>query len=174
MSPLESLAHRIADTTAIDTVADPARSSAYDKLVAPPAVDDLLGGAWLGHRVHPIAVQAPLGAWFMAVLLDLVDGEKHAAAVDTLLATGCVAALPSIVAGAHDMATTTGGQTRVAIVHAGVMDVSLGLFTGAWIKHRRGDRRAARRWAITGAAVAGAGAYLGGHLVYRMGVGVED
>lgn len=174
MSPLESLAHRIADTRSIDAVADLARSSAHDKLVTPQVLDDLLGGAWLGHRVHPIAAQAPLGAWFMAVLLDLVDGEKHAAAVDTLLATGCAAALPTIVAGAHDLGTTSGARTRVAVVHAGVMDVSLGLFAGAWIKHRRGDRRAARRWALAGAAVAGTGAYLGGHLVYRMGVGVED
>jgi uncharacterized membrane protein len=174
MNPLESLAHRVAGATAIDTVADPARSSAHDTLVARPALDALLGGAWLGHRVHPVAAQAPLGAWFMAVLLDLADGEKHAAAVDTLLAAGCAAALPTLLAGVHDMATTTGEQTRVAVVHAGVMDVSLGLFAGAWIKHRRGDRRAARRWALTGAAVAGAGAYLGGHLVYRMGVGVED
>ena len=42
MNPLESLAHRVAAATAIDTVADPARSSAHDKLVDPPALDALL------------------------------------------------------------------------------------------------------------------------------------
>ncbi len=137
-------------------------------------LDDALGGAWLGHRVHPVVVQVPMGAWLMAVLLDLADGEKHAAAVDTLLATGCVAAIPTAITGAHDLATTTGAATRVAVVHAGVMDAALGLFAMAWVKHRRGDRRAARRLALAGAGVAGAGAYLGGHLVYRLGVGVDE
>ena len=174
MSLLESVARRIEDAEAFDPVADVVRDATYALVVAPPALDRLLGGEWLGHRVHPVAVQAPMGAWLMAVLLDLVDGEKHAAAVDALLLTGCVTAVPTAITGAHDLATTTGAATRVAVVHAGVMDAALGLFAVAWIKHRRGDRRAARRLALAGAGVAGAGAYLGGHLVYRLGVGVED
>ena len=174
MSLLESVARRIEDADALDATADLARSTAHDTLVEPAALDALLGGAWLGHRVHPVAAQVPLGAWGMAVLLDLVGGEKHAAAVDLLLATGCLAALPTALTGAHDLGTTSGSDTRVALVHAGTMDASLGLFAVAWIKHRRGDRRAARRLALAGTVVAGAGAYLGGHLVYRLGVGVED
>lgn len=174
MSLFESLARRIEDAEALDVVADYTRASTRDKLVAPSVLDDLLGGRWLGHRVHPIAAQVPMGAWLMAVLLDLADGEEHAAAVDTLLITGCLAALPTALAGAHDLATTSGAATRVAVTHAGAMDVSLGLFAMAWVRHRRGDRRTARRLALAGATVAGAGAYLGGHLVYRLGVGVDE
>jgi uncharacterized membrane protein YfcA len=110
----------------------------------------------------------------MAVLLDLTGSEKHSAAVDTLLLTGCLAALPTAIGGAHDLATTSGRETRVAVVHALVMDVVLGLFTAAWLKRRRGDKKAARRLAVGGAALAGAGAYLGGHMVYRLGVGVDE
>lgn len=174
MSLLETLARRIEDADGLDTAADLARSTAHDRLVAPATVDALLGGAWLGHRVHPVAAQVPLGAWGMAVLLDLAGSERYAAAVDTLLATGCLAALPTALTGAHDLGTTSGSATRVALVHAGTMDASLGLLAIAWVKHRRGDRRAARRLALSGIAVAGAGAWLGGHLVYRLGVGVED
>ncbi|KRF37656.1 DUF2231 domain-containing protein [Nocardioides sp. Soil805] len=174
MSLLESVARRIEDADALDAAADLARSTAHERLVEPSTLDAVLGGAWLGHRVHPVAAQVPLGAWGMAVLLDLVDGEKHAAAVDTLLATGCLAALPTALTGAHDLGTTTGSDTRVVLVHAGTMDASLGLFAVAWIKHRRGDRRGARRLALAGTVVAGAGAWLGGHLTYRLGVGVED
>lgn len=174
MSPLESLARRIEGATSLDTVADYARSSAHDKLVAPPALDALLGGSWLGHRVHPALMVVPLGAWTSAVLLQVVDKERHAASVESLLLTGCLTALPTAVTGAHDYGTTSGDESRVGIVHAASMEVALGFFAGAWVKHRRGDRRAARRLALWGAAAAGAGAYLGGHLSYRLGVGVED
>ena len=126
-------------------------------------------GAGSGHPTSSMSA-----ADLMAVLLDLVDGEKHAAAVDALLLTGCVAAVPTAITGAHDLATTTGAATRVAIVHAGTMDVTLALFSMAWVRHRRGNRRGARRLAVAGVATAGVGAYLGGHLVYRLGVGVED
>ncbi|HXH80333.1 DUF2231 domain-containing protein [Nocardioides sp.] len=170
----ESIARRIEDAEALDAIADKLRASAHDKLVDPPAVHAFFNGDWLGHRVHPISAQAPIGAWSMAVLLDLIGSEKHAAAVDTLLLTGCLAALPTAIAGAHDLATTSGRETRVAVVHALVMDVTLGLFTAAWLKRRRGDKKAARRLAVGGAVMAGAGAYLGGHLVYRLGVGVGE
>jgi uncharacterized membrane protein len=174
MSLLESFARRIEDARVLDPLADYSRSLSQDKFNDSSTLDDLLGGEWLGHRVHPVAVQVPMGAWLMAVLLDLVDGEKHAAAVDALLLTGCVTAVPTAITGAHDLATTTGAATRVAIVHAGTMDVTLALFSMAWVRHRRGNRRGARRLALAGVATAGVGAYLGGHLVYRLGVGVED
>lgn len=174
MSLLESLARRIEDAEVLDPLADYSRDLSRDTFHDSPALDDLLGGGWLGHRVHPVLVQLPLGAWSMAVLLDLVDGEKHAAAVDALLVAGCVAYFPAALTGAHDLATTTGPATRVAITHAASMDIAVGLFAMAWVRHRRGDRRGARRLALAGTAVAGAGAYLGGHLVYRLGVGVED
>jgi uncharacterized membrane protein len=169
----EQAVRRIERSDGIDVVARRVRAVAHDALVDPPAVDHLLGGAWLGHRVHPLAVQAPLGAWMMATLLDLTGSEKHAAAVDALLLTGCVSALPTAITGAHDLATTSGSQTRVALVHALTMDGAVGLFVAALVKRRRGDRRTARRLALAGIGVAGAGAYLGGHLVYRMGVGVD-
>lgn len=169
----ETLTRRIEAATGLDPVAERFRSGAHDALVAEATLDGLLGGDWLGHRVHPVAAQVPMGAWLMAVLLDLADSERHAAAVDALLLTGCVTALPTALTGAHDLATTSGPQTRVALVHAIVMDATLGLFATAWVKRRRGDRRAARRLALAGAALAGTGAYLGGHMVYRLGVGVD-
>ena len=170
----ELAVRRIERAEGIDVVAGRVRAAAHDALVAPSAVDHLLGGGWLGHRVHPLAAQAPLGAWLMATLLDLTGSDKHAAAVDTLLLTGCVSALPTVLTGAHDLATTSGSRTRVALVHAITMDATLGLFLAALVKRRRGDWRTARRLALAGTAVAGAGAYLGGHLVYRMGVGVDE
>ncbi len=173
VSRAEQAVRRIERAEGIDALADRVRAGAQDALVAPPGLDRLLGGDWLGHRVHPVAAQVPLGAWLMATLLDVTGSEKHAAAVDALLLTGCLSALPTAITGAHDLATTSGSETRVALVHAIAMDATLALFVTALVKRRRGDRRAARRLALAGTALAGAGAYLGGHLVFRMGVGVE-
>ncbi|HEX8781260.1 MAG TPA: hypothetical protein VF728_08860, partial [Nocardioides sp.] len=99
MSVLESVAREIEDTRALDRWAGFAREKTHEALVAPDALDALLGGDWLGHRVHPVAAQAPLGAWMMATLLDLIGAEKHDAAVDTLLLTGILTALPTAITG---------------------------------------------------------------------------
>jgi uncharacterized membrane protein len=173
-SMAELAVRRIEEADGLDVVAKHVRAAAHDALVDPPAADQLLGGAWLGHRVHPLAVQVPVGAWTMATLLDVTDSDRHAGAVDALLLTGCVSALPAIITGAHDLATTSGEQTRVALVHALTMDAALGLFVTALAKRRRGDRRGARRLVLAGTAVTAAGAYLGGHMVYRLGVGVDE
>lgn len=170
----ELAVRRIERAEGIDVVARRVRAAAHDALVDPPAVDRLLGGDWLGHRVHPLSAQVPMGAWMMATLLDLIGSDNHATAVDALLVTGCLSALPTALTGAHDLATTSGSETRVALVHAITMDATLGLFVTALIKRRRGNRRTARRLALAGTVVAGAGAYLGGHLVFRMGVGVDE
>ena len=81
-------------------------------------------------------------------------------------------ALPTAAAGAHDLATTSDAQSRVGLVHAVSMDAALALYTAALVRRRRG-KGSGRMLMLAGAAVAGAGAYLGGHLVYRMGVGVS-
>ena len=173
MNVLESLTRNLEAAEALDRWADLVRRKAHAALVEPDALDSLLGGDWLGHRVHPVAAQVPMGAWLMATLLELTGSGRNDAAVDTLLLTGIVTALPTAVTGAHDLGTTTGASTRVAVVHAATMYGTLGLFTASWWGRRRGDRRRARRLAVAGTAVAGAGAYLGGHLVYRLGVGVD-
>lgn len=174
MNVLESITRRIEEADGIEPAARQFRSTAQPVLVEPRLLDDVLGGAWLGHPFHPVAAQVPIGAWLMATLLSVTDSERHAGAVQALLLTGCLSALPTALSGAHDLATTSGPATRVGLVHAATMDVTLALFTVAFVKQRRGDRRKARRLAVAGLLTAGAGAYLGGHLAYRLGVGVAD
>lgn len=172
-APLESLARRIEHARGLAGPADRVRESAHDTLVSNERLDWLLGGDWLGHRVHPVAAQVPMGAFMMATLLDLAGTEEHARAVDALTLVGILSALPTALTGAHDLATTDGGATRVALVHAAGMDATLLLFLAAHHARRRGDRRKGRRRALLGTAVASGSAYLGGHMVYRLGVGVR-
>src|SRR5690349_9067538 len=53
---------------------------------------DALRGLWLGHPVHPVLVQVPIGAWTSAGVLDLLPGESRAAR--RLVALGLVSAVP--------------------------------------------------------------------------------
>ncbi|GAB2768262.1 hypothetical protein GCM10027072_79070 [Streptomyces bullii] len=41
---------------------------------------DLLHGRWLGHPVHPLMVQVPIGSWLSAAVLDLRLGGGGVAA----------------------------------------------------------------------------------------------
>lgn len=36
---------------------------------------DVLHGRWLGHPVHPLMVQVPIGTWMSAAVLDLRPGR---------------------------------------------------------------------------------------------------
>src|SRR3712207_3006641 len=87
---------RITDVPALDKAADPARK-AVQGLLKPGAVKDLLHGTWLGHPVHPVLVQVPVGSWVSAGLLDAVPRLRPAATV--LIGTGVAAARPAAMSG---------------------------------------------------------------------------
>jgi hypothetical protein len=69
--------------------------------IRPGRIRDALHGVWLGHPLHPVLVQLPVGAWLSASALDLLVPRADAAA-RRLVAAGLVAAAPAVVAGAVD------------------------------------------------------------------------
>src|SRR5215510_11638956 len=36
-------------------------------------LDNLLNGTWLGHPLHPVITDVPIGAWTVALLLDGIE-----------------------------------------------------------------------------------------------------
>ena len=38
-------------------------------------VKDALSGTWLGHALHPLLTDLPIGTWTSAVLLDWLGGQ---------------------------------------------------------------------------------------------------
>ncbi|HZC72633.1 MAG TPA: DUF2231 domain-containing protein [Jatrophihabitans sp.] len=133
-------------------------------------VAELLRGRPLGHPLHPAAVVLPIGAWTSAIAADLL---REPAAARKLTALGCVTALPAALAGALDWATTDGAQRRVGAVHAVVNGSALVCFTLSWRARRRGRRVRGFLDSLAGAGLVTAGAWLGGHLAYSQGVGVD-
>ncbi|MCQ1946141.1 MULTISPECIES: Rieske 2Fe-2S domain-containing protein [unclassified Arthrobacter] len=136
-----------------------------------PAVRDVLHGVPLGHPLHPLMIVVPLGAWVSAAVLDVLPGNERAAR--TLVGVGVAAAGPTALAGAADFSQLDTEQRRTGIVHQGANALAVGLYSASWLVRGRGRTGLGRVLAFTGLAVTGAGGFLGGHLSYRQGAGVN-
>ena len=164
MGPRDLVA-KLEDLEILDGVSD-ALARAVNSVAA--RFKSLLSGTWLGHALHPALTDVPIGCWTGAVTLDLIGGERSAGAVDPLVGLGVLATLPSAVTGLNDWADSYGGERRLGLIHAAVNAAALGLFTASLISDRR-----ARQLRLLGFATVSIGAYLGGHLTYAKGLGVD-
>src|SRR4051794_28117959 len=98
----------------LDKVVTPTRKIARSLPRGP--VRDALHGVWLGHPLHPALVQASVGAWMSAGVLDLwPDGDR---AARRLAGFGLLAAAPAVLAGSADWSEQHQQQMRVGVVHA--------------------------------------------------------
>jgi nitrite reductase/ring-hydroxylating ferredoxin subunit/uncharacterized membrane protein len=138
---------------------------------------DLLHGTWLGHPLHPVLTDVTIGAWLCGVFLDAVavmKGDRGAArAADTLIAAGCVSAVPTALAGLADYSTIDKPASKAATLHALLNEVNLALFVLSLIERRHGSRRRGLFYSTLAAGLTLAAAWLGGHLVYGHNVGVD-
>jgi nitrite reductase/ring-hydroxylating ferredoxin subunit len=168
---LRQLLTRIERARALDGISD--RLQAVVQTVAQPqAVQDALHGVWLGHPLHPVLVQVPVGAFLSAAVLDLVPGGRKAAT--TLIAVGTASAPPAIAAGWLDWSQMTRDRRRLGLVHATANAIAVGLYIGSLAARLNGRSGRGRALSFAGLSVAGAGAYLGGHLAYAQGGGMNQ
>jgi len=167
---LETTAARIEQASFLDPVAD-VIAGIVTRVIPKGPARDVASGAFLGHPLHPLLVTVPIGSWLSASLLDLTGGDAKAA--KRLVLAGTLAAVPTAITGANDWSKTTGPQRRVGLVHAALNDVALGSYAASWAARRHGKRVKGAVLALVGASAVGAAGWLGGHLAYRMGVGVE-
>lgn len=168
------LAAPLAEASWLDRPAGALQHGVGRVVPAGSARKDALSGTWLGHALHPMLTDIVVGAWTSALLLDLAGGQQAQPAADALVAAGVLAALPTAASGLADWADTQGRARRIGAVHAAGNAVALvlnGLSLGA---RRRGDRTAARALSGAGFGAAAFSAWLGGHLSYAEGVGVNQ
>lgn len=156
--------------TGLDRVGEPLRRAV--EAVLPGRLRDFLHGVWLGHPLHPVAVQLTVGAWLSAAVLDALPRTDRATTV--LVGVGTVTAVPAAVAGLNDWASLSREQQRVGLAHAAANTIALALYTGSLAARLSGDHRTGRRLAYAGLATAGLGAYIGGHLSYYQAAGVNQ
>ncbi len=168
---LRQMLSRIEQARALDTVSDKLQA-AVQTAAKPQGVRDLLHGTWLGHPLHPVLVQAPVGAFISAAVLDLVPGARRAAT--TLIGFGTAAAVPAMAAGLMDWSEMTRDRRRVGLVHAAANTVALSLYIGSLAARFSGRPMRGKALAFAGLSVAGGSAYLGGHLAYAQGGGMNQ
>jgi len=152
-------------------------AGAYERTgTAGRKVQNFLHGVWLGHPLHAVTTDVPLGAWTATAVLDAMEasGRKDCrAGADVALSVGLAGAGVSALAGLTDWHVTDGRPRRVGIVHGLMNIVSAGLYTASLITRKQGNRSAGRALAYTGFAMSLAAAYLGGSLVYGQQIGVN-
>jgi nitrite reductase/ring-hydroxylating ferredoxin subunit/uncharacterized membrane protein len=126
---------------------------------------DLLHGRQLGHALHPVAVDLPIGFWTSAWALDLVGARKSARVLTGL---GCASAVLAVASGTADWSATDGRERRLGFLHGALNVTALACQTAALM-----SRRHYRLWSWTGSAITTTAAYLGGELVFGRGMMVD-
>jgi nitrite reductase/ring-hydroxylating ferredoxin subunit/uncharacterized membrane protein len=184
---LRDLYENLGDQPWLDGIADvvqPAVRGFFDALgPARRSVKNFLHGTWLGHPLHPVITDLPIGAWTTTLLLDALDsgddgrdrggraGLRRAA--DASLALGLAGAIGSAVTGLTDWSETDSRPRRVGVAHALLNSSATLLFAASLVSRRRGRRSAGRSLAVTGYLAACAAGYLGGELVSHEQIGVD-
>ncbi len=150
------------------------------KLVGNPgrALKTFVHGTWLGHPLHPVLTDIPIGAWTIAVLFDLsyLIERSHGwvSAADVTIFIGLLAAVASAVAGYTDWSDTFGRERRVGIAHGLLNTLVILLYLISFIlRVGGGSRGLAILLAYAGYLVLLAAAFLGGDLVFGIGTGVN-
>ncbi|HEY5362412.1 MAG TPA: Rieske 2Fe-2S domain-containing protein [Streptosporangiaceae bacterium] len=172
MSKLHDLVRRAERIEGLDRIARPL-VRVVSPAVRPRAVRNLLSGTYVGHPLHPMLTDLPIGAWGMSAVLDTVGGPGAEAAADLLVKVGVAAAVPTAASGLNDWSDTYGRETRAGLVHAMAMTAALSLYVASAAARTRGSRRGGKALGLAGLGVLLAGGYLGGHLTFVHGVNVN-
>ncbi|MCB5176047.1 DUF2231 domain-containing protein [Microvirga lenta] len=139
-----------------------------------------LHGTWFGHPVHPMFVTIPIGTWTLALGLDTLDAigvrpdGGYGRAADIAVQAGAAGAVAAAATGLADWQQTHGRSRRVGLTHALINSTALGLQLTSIALRRRGRRKEGRLATAAAWGFMFAGAYLGGHLVYRRRQGVDQ
>ncbi len=167
---------RIAGLDPLDQPAKALGKAVRDAIPAGP-VKDALSGTWLGHALHPLLTDLPIGTWTSAVLLDWLGGDAGKPAADRLIGLGIAFTAPAVATGMTEWADSEVGDDhvrRVGLVHAAANVGATALFGASLAARRGGARGTGKLLALAGAGVLGASGYLGGHLAYAKGIGVDQ
>lgn len=135
-----------------------------DALVAGEGRRKLLQGDWLGHAVHPIMTDVPIGLWMSATVLDVVGGERSRPAAELLVAGGLAASLPTALAGWAEWHRGARSEKRIGVVHALANVAAVGLYGASLAARRQGRHLTGVALGMAGGGAMGVGGYLGGHL----------
>jgi uncharacterized membrane protein len=155
-----------------DRLVGPLRSATG--VVARGRRGEALRGEWLGHALHPLATDLPLGCWISSTVLDIVGGRSAAPASRRLVGMGLVFLPLTALSGMADWNELEDPpRRRVGAIHAvGNTMVAL-VYLTSWRRRRDGRQFAGMMYGLVGGVLAFGTGYLGGHLSFARGSSVE-
>ena len=135
-------------------------------------VQNFLNGSWLGHPVHAVVTDVPIGALTVSIVADVI-GQPIVADVSLLL--GVLAMVASAVTGAADYTEVDGTARDRATVHSVVMVLSLVLYAISLVirSGSPADRLAPIVISVFAYLLLLVGGAIGGDLVYLIGTHVN-
>lgn len=140
-----------------------------------PAIRDLLIGRWLGHPLHAVLTDAPIGILFLVIVFDVI-GQPEAA--EWALGIGILAMLGAALAGFADYADTDGKARERATLHSSLMLTALVVYLVSFVLRLppSGNQLFATPapagpiiLSIVAFLIVAAAAYVGGDVVYVLG-----
>ena len=136
-----------------------------------------------GHPVHPMLIGFPLGLLVTAVLFDLIHlvtgGPRWTEVAFYMIGAGIIGGIAAAVPGWIDWLAIPRGTRakRVGLAHGVGNMVVLALFVLSWLLRRPQPAEPPTESvvaALAGAVLLVVTGWLGGELVDRLGVGVDD
>jgi len=171
----------VVDQPWLTQIADPLSSAVHNVYEAAGdtgrQLKNLAHGVWLGHPLHPVFTDIPLGAWTTALVLDAAEGatgdRNCGRAADMAVGLGIAGALGAAVTGLTDWSETDGHAKKVGLVHGLLNLTATALYATSLVMRRNGQRSAGRALGLAGFVTTCTAAYLGGDLVYHERIGVS-
>lgn len=168
----QQVIERLEDLESLDRLARPL-AQAVSRLTRPTTAMNALSGTWLGHPLHPVLTDVPIGSRVAATALELFGGPSAKKAAKQLVGLGVLAAAPTALSGWSDWSDTYGAEQRVGLAHA-LDNLRAVLWRSAsYAAERRGHHRRGLLFSFAGLGAMSGTAYLGGHLSYVRGIGVN-
>jgi nitrite reductase/ring-hydroxylating ferredoxin subunit/uncharacterized membrane protein len=163
----------------LEPIADrvqPAIAAALDGPIG-PKVANILHGTWLGHPLHVILTDVPLGCWTAAAVFDFLEAagsRRLGRGADGAIMLGLLGAAGTAVTGLADWSKIGGGEARrIGLAHGLLNTTATACYIASlWLRHNHA-RRAGRKFAFAGLFISAVAGYLGGHLVYKERLGVD-
>ena len=139
-----------------------------------PRLVGALRGERVGHAVHPLLTDFPLGSFLSATLLDLFGGRRSRPAATGLIAFGVAMTLPTAASGLAEWSSAGTASRRVGVVHAAVNTTAASFYAASLVARLVGHHRRGVGLALVGGGAAWIGGYLGGHLSLVRKIGTAD
>jgi nitrite reductase/ring-hydroxylating ferredoxin subunit/uncharacterized membrane protein len=141
-------------------------------------VQDALNGVWLGHPLHPVITDIPVGAWTTALLFDIAciirRKRKYRDAAEVAIGLGIAGSALAAITGLADWKDIKGKDRRAGIVHATLNAIVASLYTGSLIARRKRARGLGQGLGMLGWSMLLVSTWIGGELVYEYRDGVDQ